>query len=57
MTRLVLDAVSALDSPHVGGKARALARAQFGGLDVPRWVVVSELAFVESLTSRQRALA
>ena len=55
MSRWILDAVSALDSPHAGGKARALARAGLGGLDVPRWVVVSELACDESRTSRHRA--
>ena len=53
MTRWILDAASALDSPHAGGKARALARAERGGLAVPPWVVLSETAFFEGLTAVQ----
>jgi rifampicin phosphotransferase len=55
MTRWILDPATALDSPHAGGKARALARAQRGGLSVPAWVVLSESAFVDSLTPEQHA--
>ena len=48
MTTWILDPVDALDSPHAGGKARALARAARGGLSVPAWVVLSDAAFLQS---------
>ena len=48
MTTWILDPFDALDSPHAGGKARALARAARGGLSVPAWVVLSDAAFLES---------
>ena len=48
MTKWVLDPVDALDSPHAGGKARALARAARGGLSVPAWVVLSDAACRQS---------
>ena len=48
MTKWVLDPVDALDSPHAGGKARALARAARGGLSVPPWVVLSDAACRQS---------
>jgi pyruvate,water dikinase len=56
MTKWILDADAALDSPEAGGKARALARAQRGGLMVPAWVVLSESACFESLTLAERAV-
>ncbi len=46
MTTWILDPFDALDSPHAGGKARALARAARGGLSVPAWVVLSDAAFL-----------
>ena len=54
MTTWVLDPIDALDSPHAGGKARALARAARGGLCVPAWVVLSDAAFLASLTEEER---
>ena len=48
MTTWILDPVDALDSPHAGGKARALARAARGGLSVPAWVVLSDAALPQS---------
>ncbi len=54
MTRWILDPAGAVDSPHAGAKARALARAQQGGLQVPSWVVLSDAAFYSSLTPAQR---
>jgi pyruvate,water dikinase len=54
MTRWILDAAEAAGSPHAGGKARALARAQSAGLPVPAWFVVSSAAFSDSLTPDQR---
>ena len=45
MSRWVLMPSEALESPHAGGKARALARAVRAGLPVPDWVVVSSEAF------------
>jgi phosphoenolpyruvate synthase/pyruvate phosphate dikinase len=45
MSRWVLTPAEALDSPHAGGKARALARAVRAGLPVPEWCVVSSDAF------------
>ena len=56
MTAWILDAARAADSPHAGGKARALARAQRAGLPVPEWFVVSASAFTDSLTRAQRDL-
>lgn len=55
MTRWILDPAGALDSPHAGGKARALARAERGGLSVPAWIVLSDSAFFDALTAGQRA--
>jgi pyruvate,water dikinase len=55
MTRWILDPAAALDSPHAGGKARALARAERCGVSVPAWVVLSESAFFDSLTPEQHA--
>ncbi len=49
MTRWIIDPAAAIDLPHAGAKARALARAQREGLDVPAWVVLSESAFYDSL--------
>ena len=48
MTTWILDPADALESPHAGGKARALARAARGGLSVPAWVVLSDAAFLQS---------
>jgi phosphohistidine swiveling domain-containing protein len=50
----ILGATEAIDSPHAGGKARALARAEHAGLAVPQWFVLSAEAVVESLTPGQR---
>jgi pyruvate,water dikinase len=55
MTAWILGPAEAADSPYVGGKARALARAERAGLPVPRWFVVSAAAFSDSLTPDQRA--
>jgi phosphohistidine swiveling domain-containing protein len=44
MTTWILAADAALDSPHAGGKARALARAERAGLPVPVWCVLSDAA-------------
>jgi rifampicin phosphotransferase len=49
----ILDASAAIESPHAGGKARALARAGRAGLPVPKWFVLSSAAFAESLTPGQ----
>jgi phosphohistidine swiveling domain-containing protein len=43
----VLRGAAAADSPHAGGKARALARADAAGLPVPPWFVLSAAAFHE----------
>jgi pyruvate,water dikinase len=51
----ILGSAEAVDSPHAGGKARALARAERAGLPVPAWFVLSADAFVGSLTPEQRA--
>ena len=51
MATWILDPVDALDSPHAGGKARALARAARSGLSVPAWVVLSDGAFLQSNSS------
>ena len=45
----ILGSAEAVDSPHAGGKARALARAERAGLPVPAWFALSAEAFVESL--------
>ena len=50
----ILDAAAAEGSPHAGGKARALARAERAGLPVPPWFVVSSDAFNDSITPDQR---
>ncbi|MGE5813887.1 MAG: PEP/pyruvate-binding domain-containing protein, partial [Acidobacteriota bacterium] len=55
MTSWILTADDAIDSAMVGGKARALARAQRAGLPVPPWFVLSASAFEDSLTAEQRA--
>ena len=54
MSSWILGATEAIDSPHAGGKARALARAEHAGLAVPQWFVLSAEAVVESLTPGQR---
>ncbi len=54
MSSWILGAAEAVDSPHAGGKARALARAERAGLPVPPWFALSAGAFVESLTPEQR---
>jgi phosphohistidine swiveling domain-containing protein len=48
MPAWIFDPVEALDSPHAGGKARALARAAQGGLCVPDWIVLSDAACLHS---------
>jgi len=50
----ILDPGAAAESPHAGGKARALALAESAGLPVPPWFVVSSHAFDDSLTPDQR---
>ena len=50
----ILDPGAAAESPHAGGKARALALAEQAGLPVPPWFVVSSHAFDDSLTPDQR---
>ena len=47
MTPWILDQAAAATSEHVGGKARALARAAAAGLPVPRFIVVSSAACVD----------
>jgi len=47
MTPWILDQAAAATSEHVGGKARALARAAAAGLPVPRFIVVSAAACVD----------
>jgi pyruvate,water dikinase len=54
VTSWILGPTEAIDSPHAGGKARALARAERAGLPVPAWFALSAAAFVESLTPEQR---
>jgi len=54
VSRWILGAAEAAESPQAGGKARALARAQRAGLPVPPWFVLSAAAFGESLTPDQR---
>jgi hypothetical protein len=54
VTPWILDPAAAAESPHAGGKARALARAERAGLPVPPWFVVSSQAFDDSLTPDQR---
>jgi pyruvate,water dikinase len=49
MSRFMLRASEAVLSPSVGGKARALARAELAGLPVPSWFVVSSDAWAASL--------
>ena len=51
----ILRAAAAAESPHAGGKARALARAERAGLPVPAWFVLSAEVFhlapgIEQLT-------
>jgi pyruvate,water dikinase len=55
VTAWILGAAEAADSPHAGGKAKALARAERAGLPVPPWFVLSATAFDDSLTPEQRA--
>src|SRR5262249_58940666 len=55
VTAWILGAAEAIDSPHAGGKAKALARAERAGLPVPPWFVLSATAFEDSLTPEQRA--
>jgi pyruvate,water dikinase len=55
MTPWILTPSEALESPHAGGKARALARAQGAGLPVPPWFVLSSTAFDDSLSPAQRS--
>lgn len=50
MSQWILGSAEAVDSPHVGGKARALARAERAGLAVPAWFVLSAEAFDTSFT-------
>lgn len=50
----ILTADESLESPHAGGKARALARAQQAGLPVPPWFALSGAAFADSLSPAQR---
>ncbi len=50
----ILRGVEAVDSPLAGGKARALASMERGGLPVPPWFVVSASAFEESLSGDHR---
>jgi pyruvate,water dikinase len=45
----ILTSAEAAASPHAGGKARALARAERGGLPVPPWFVLSASALRASL--------
>jgi pyruvate,water dikinase len=54
VSRWILGRAEAVDSPHAGGKARALARAERAGLPVPAWFALSAAAFVDSLTPEQR---
>ncbi len=52
----IFGAAEAATSPHAGGKAKALARAERAGLPVPPWFVLSATAFDDSLTPEQRAV-
>ena len=57
MSGVILTGIAeVIDSPHAGGKARALARAQRAGLPVSPWFVVPSTAFFESLTTAQRTV-
>jgi len=55
VSAMILRTLAAADSPHAGGKARALARAERAGLPVPAWFVVSSLAFAQSLAEDRSA--
>ena len=55
-SRYVLTPAQAVASPHVGGKARALARAARAGLPVPRWVVLTADAFDASTAAAGMAV-
>jgi pyruvate,water dikinase len=55
VTAWILGVTEAIESPHAGGKAKALARAERAGLPVPPWFVLSATAFEDSLTPEQRA--
>jgi len=51
----ILRGSAAAESPHAGGKARALARAEQGGLPVPPWFVLSARACLDGATREQIA--
>ena len=53
----ILRGADAAQSPFSGGKARALAHAELGGMPVPSWFVISSAAFRDSLTIEQWAAA
>ncbi len=51
LTDWILQGDAAAASPHAGGKARALARAERGGLPTPPWFVVSAEVFRQNPTA------
>ena len=54
--RYLVASADAAESPHVGGKARALGRAARAGLPVPPWIVLTAEAFDASAAAAGMAV-